>query len=161
MKKLTLIRHAKSSWEHPVVDFERPLKKRGELDANLVSKYAKLKVFKPDLILSSDANRAKSTAKIFIKNLDFQDVDFQYNNQLYDFSGRDLLTVIKNTNDTINDLIIFGHNHAITAFVNSFGSIYFENVPTSGLVSIQFDIPKWKKIVPGTTVLKIFPKDLK
>lgn len=161
MKKITIIRHAKSSWEHQVTDFERPLKNRGLEDAKLVSTYAKDKIITPDLILSSDANRAKATAEIFIKTLNFQHIDFQANNKLYDFSGRDLLHVINNCDNTINNLMIFGHNFAITSFVNTYGSESYDNVPTCGLVCIQFDIDSWLNLTSGKTILKIFPKDLK
>lgn len=161
MKTITIIRHAKSSWEHQVTDFERPLKKRGLEDSMLVSRYAKDKINVPNLILSSDAKRAKSTAEIFIKTLNCQHVDFQLNNKLYDFSGNDLIEVINNCDDTVSNLMIFGHNFAITSFVNMYGSLPFDNVPTSGLVSINFDIDNWKNLVPGKTVFKIFPKDLK
>ncbi|QRM90466.1 histidine phosphatase family protein [Lacinutrix sp. WUR7] len=161
MKKLTIIRHAKSSWEHPVIDFERPLKKRGLEDASLVSSYAKDKIIIPDLILSSAANRARSTAAIFIKTLDFQHVDFQEDNKLYDFAGKDLIEVINSCDNAINHLMIFGHNFAITSFVNAYGSVLYDNVPTSGLVSIDFDTDTWQNLSAGKTVLKIFPKDLK
>ena len=161
MKKITIIRHAKSSWEHQVTDFERPLKKRGLDDSFLISTYLKDKVIKPDLILSSDAIRAKSTAEIFIKTLNFQRIDFQTINKLYDFSGSDLLKVINNCEDTIDHLMIFGHNFAITSFVNTYGSVVYNNVPTCGLVSIDFNIDKWQNLATGKTMLKIFPKDLK
>ncbi|MDO6597954.1 histidine phosphatase family protein [Oceanihabitans sp. 2_MG-2023] len=161
MKKITIIRHAKSSWEHQVIDFERPLKKRGLEDAFLVSTHLDNQIIKPDLIVSSDANRARTTAEIFIKTLNFQHIDFQTNSKLYDFSGNDLIQVIKNYDNRINHLMVFGHNFAITSFVNTYGSVIYDNVPTSGLVSIDFNIDKWKHLVPGKTVLKIFPKDLK
>ncbi|WP_055445031.1 SixA phosphatase family protein [Lacinutrix himadriensis] len=161
MKKITIIRHAKSSWEHPVIDFERPLKERGLEDAFLVSSYAKDKIISPDLILSSDAIRARSTADIFIKKLNFQSIDFQTNNKLYDFAGNDLIQVIKSCDNAINHLMIFGHNFAITSFVNTYGSVVYDNVSTSGLVSIDFDIDTWQNLTTGKTVLKIFPKDLK
>ncbi|WP_452230180.1 MULTISPECIES: SixA phosphatase family protein [unclassified Lacinutrix] len=161
MKKITIIRHAKSSWEHRVTDFERPLKKRGLEDAFLVSFYAKNKIIIPDVILSSDANRARSTAAIFIKTLNFQEVDFQTNNKLYDFSGNDLIQVINNCDNNVDHLMIFGHNFAITSFVNTYGSVLYDNVPTSGLVSIDFNIDTWQNLAPGKTMLKIFPKDLK
>ncbi|MBQ0786688.1 MAG: histidine phosphatase family protein [Oceanihabitans sp.] len=161
MRKITIIRHAKSSWEHRVTDFERPLKKRGLEDAFLVSSYAKDKIIMPDFILSSDAKRARSTAAIFIKTLNFENIDFQENNKLYDFSGNDLIEVIKNSANGINHLMIFGHNFAITSFVNTYGSVLYDNVPTSGLVSIDFNINSWQNLAPGKTVLKIFPKDLK
>jgi phosphohistidine phosphatase len=161
MKKVTIIRHAKSSWEHPVIDFERPLKKRGLEDASLVSSYAKDKIISPDLILSSDAIRARTTAAIFIKILNFQSIDFQTNSKLYDFAGNDLIQVIKSCDNAINHLMIFGHNFAITSFVNTYGSVVYDNVSTSGLVSIDFDIDTWQKLTTGKTILKIFPKDLK
>ena len=161
MKNLILIRHAKSSWAHQVSDFERTLKKRGLEDSKLISSYAKGKIFKPDLILSSDAQRAKSTAEIFINILNFQDVDFQLNNKLYDFSGNDLIQVIKNCDNNVHNLMIFGHNHAITAFTNTFGSKYFDNVPTCGLLHIKFNINYWNDLNQGETLLSVFPKDFK
>jgi len=161
MKKLKIIRHAKSSWKYQVIDFERPLKDRGIADAFLVATSAKSKFFKPDLILSSDAIRAKSTAEIFIKNLGFNSIDFKLNNKLYDFSGEDLIEVIKKCDANVDHVMIFGHNYAITSFVNTYGSVVYDNVPTSGLVSIEFKMDDWKNLAPGKTILKIFPKDLK
>lgn len=161
MKRITIIRHAKSSWEHQVTDFERPLKKRGLEDSVLISTYAIDKINIPDLILSSDAERAWSTAKIFIEKLNFEHIDFQINNKLYDFSGNDLIEVIKECDNTVINLMIFGHNFAITSFVSTYGSVLFDNVPTSGLISIDFNIDRWQDLVPGKTVFKIFPKDLK
>ena len=69
MKKLILIRHAKSSWKHNVIDHERPLNERGQKDAELISNHLKGKSLIFDLILSSDAMREKTTASIIISNL--------------------------------------------------------------------------------------------
>ena len=107
MKKLVLIRHAKSSWEHQVPDFERPLKKRGINDAQLISKYVKGKIEIPDLILSSDANRAKSTAIIFKESMELDDRVINLRHDLNDFSGENLLKTIKGCSDSINTLMIF------------------------------------------------------
>ena len=120
MRKLTLIRHAKSSWEHDVVDHERPLNKRGFKDAALVSKNLSKKYdLKFDKILSSDAVRARTTANIFMDHLGIDEEHINLSYKLYDFAGRDLIEVIKECDNNINSLLIFGHNHAITAFVNT------------------------------------------
>ena len=161
MKKLVLVRHAKSSWEHDVIDHQRPLKKRGFEDADLVSKSFKNQVIKADLVVSSDAIRAKTTAEIFISNLNIDESIVQLNHDLYDFSGMDLIRVIKSCDDTINTLMVFGHNHAITAFVNTYGDKYIDNVPTSGLVALEFEIDQWEELKPGKTFATIFPRDLK
>ncbi|UKM64131.1 histidine phosphatase family protein [Flavobacteriaceae bacterium GSB9] len=161
MKKLILIRHAKSSWEHNVIDHERPLKTRGFNDADIVSKNIKKKNFNIDFVLSSDALRAKTTAKIFIKNLGIKENIIELNHDLYDFSGENLTQTIKNCDDIVNSLMVFGHNHAITAFVNTYGDQYIVNVPTTGVVVLQFDIKKWANLKPGKTVMTLFPKDLK
>ncbi|MFD2823431.1 SixA phosphatase family protein [Lacinutrix iliipiscaria] len=161
MKNLILIRHAKSSWEHNVIDFLRPLKARGLKDSHLVSKHLILQNIKPDLILSSDAKRAKMTAEIFIDSMSFYDIDFQLHNDLYDFSGSNLLKTIHNCDNKVKSLMIFGHNHAITSFVNTFGSKYIENVPTCGVVFIRFKSEDWKNLIHGETVFTIFPKGLR
>lgn len=161
MKNLIIIRHAKSSWEHQVTDFERPLKRRGIKDARMISNHVKNKIFIPDLILCSDSKRTRSTAQIFIENLDFQDVELQFCHDLYAFSVGSLIENIKICNDSVNNLMLFGHNHAITDFTNTFGSTHFENVPTCGLIHIRFNIDSWKNLNKGETIFSVFPKNLK
>ncbi|MGB5419549.1 SixA phosphatase family protein [Algibacter sp.] len=160
MKKLILVRHAKSSWEYDVTDHERPLKSRGYKDADIVSKALKGRL-KPDLVISSDAARTKETSDIFVSNLNINTDIVTYNHDLYDFSGANLLQVIKSCDNIINTLMIFGHNHALTAFVNTYGDTYIDNVPTSGVVIIEFDINQWHDLKPGKTLTTLFPRDLK
>ncbi|SFD40802.1 SixA phosphatase family protein [Algibacter pectinivorans] len=161
MKKLILIRHAKSSWEFNLDDHERPLKSRGITDANLVSKELAYHLKTIDLVICSDAQRTKLTAEIFISNLGIDKNLVKFNADLYDFSGENLVQVIKNVQDSISNLMVFGHNHAITAFVNTFGTKYIDNVPTSGVVIIEFDIENWSALKPGKTLKSLFPRDLK
>ena len=161
MKTLILVRHAKSSWKHNVIDHERPLNNRGKSDSVLVSNYLADKTLNPDSVLVSDANRTKLTANQFIKALKLKPEIIQYKHELYDFSGYDLINVIKSCNTNINRLMVFGHNHAITAFVNTYGDKYIENVPTCGVVIIEFDITDWNDLKPGKTQMTLFPKDLK
>ena len=160
-KILYIIRHAKSSWKFDVNDFERPLKKSGENDAELVSNYLKNKLLKPKLIMSSDAERAQKTAHIFIENIELKTILFKLENELYDFTGNQFLNIVKSCDDAIDKLMIFGHNHAITNFVNVYGNIPIENVPTSGFVEIHFNINSWQELKKGKTERILFPKDLK
>ncbi|CAH8286282.1 phosphohistidine phosphatase [Mariniflexile fucanivorans] len=161
MKKLLLVRHAKSSWEHNVIDHERPLNDRGVSDAQTVSNRLKNDHLKIDLILCSDSVRTTSTAKTFISNLDLDKNILVFNHDLYDFSGSNLIQVIKACNNKVNNLMVFGHNHAITAFVNTFGDSHIENVPTCGVVQIEFNINSWEDLNKGKTVSTLFPRDLR
>ncbi|MGY0392319.1 SixA phosphatase family protein [Bizionia sp. KMM 8389] len=161
MKKLTIVRHAKSSWKLKLPDYQRPLSLRGENDANLVSKHVKETNFSPDLVISSPATRAQTTAEIFIKNLNIPREICHYNHELYDFSGAHLLYNIKNCSDTVNHLMVFGHNGAITNVANTYGDKIIDNVPTCGFVSIIFKEDSWRGITQGKTETVIFPKALK
>jgi len=161
MKTLYLVRHAKSSWKHDVEDHKRPLKDRGFKDVHLVSQKAKSEIEPPQKIISSDAVRALSTANIFKETLNVPDSNFETNHDLYDFSGQNVMRVIKALDDELDSVMIVGHNHAFTSIVNMLGNRYIENVPTSGFVMIQFDEDKWSDITTGETITTIFPKDLK
>lgn len=161
MKHLYLVRHAKSSWEYDVSDHKRPLNKRGFKDAHLVSNHLRNVITLPDLVISSDANRALTTANIFISNLGLNNDDIKLDHELYDFGGGGLTNVIKTCDDSIKTLMVFGHNHAMTYFVNTFGDKPIGNVPTSGFAHIELDIQSWNELNKGTTILTVFPKDLK
>jgi len=161
MKTLYLVRHAKSSWKYDVIDHQRPLKKRGEKDGKLVSEKVKSEVEPPQKIISSDANRALSTAKFFKEAFKISEENFVTNHQLYDFSGQNVMSIIKNLNDSLDRVMIVGHNHAFTSIANMLGNDYIENVPTCGFVMIEFNEDSWNKITTGTTVKTIFPRHLK
>ena len=161
MKEITFVRHAKSSWKYDVSDKERPLKKRGITDADLVSSnFVALKKV-PKHWFSSPANRALTTCKIFAKKAGFPTEDIRIDEKLYDFGGSGVVQFIKELDDDLDKIVIFGHNHAFTAIANSFGTEYIDNVPTCGLVTIQFDISSWKDLKQGKTTQIIFPRHLK
>ncbi|MEY8848929.1 histidine phosphatase family protein [Psychroserpens sp. XS_ASV72] len=161
MKELVLIRHAKSSWEYDVSDVKRPLKKRGLNDAALVSKAFKNAAFYPEKIFSSPARRAFDTCKIFMNTLDIDMSRVEIEEELYDFGGQSVINFLKQLNDGYEKVMIFGHNHAFTSICNIFGDKFIDNLPTSGLVLINFDVSTWKDIEKGKTILTIFPRDLK
>jgi phosphohistidine phosphatase len=161
MKNLLLIRHAKSSWDNPVSGKERNLTERGRNDANLVS-LESLNLLRDKFVLfSSNARRAYETATIFATNYSFSVNEIIINEDLYTFDENQLEKVIKSLNNDLENVILFGHNEAITNFVNKFGDIFIENVPTSGLVWIKFDCLEWKLLKKGKTQKVVFPRDLK
>lgn len=160
MKQLLLIRHAKSSWEAPLRDFDRPLTSRGIQDAHLVSSNIINQIPKSYLLWSSAAKRATETAIIFAQNIGFPIESIIFKQELYTFDERQLEQIIKSCPDEYDHLIVFGHNEAITNFVNSFGNIFVDNVATAGFVNIIFDQHSWKLIQNGVTKKVVFPRDL-
>lgn len=161
MKNLILIRHAKSSWEAPLIDKDRPLTNRGILDAHFIAEKTIEHLPKSFVIWSSTAKRASETAMIFTQTFSCPVESIIFNEDLYTFEVSQLEKIVKKCNDLYDCVIHFGHNEAITNFVNKFGNTEIFNVPTSGLVSIEFESNSWEKIKNGKTIKTIFPKDFK
>lgn len=161
MKQLILVRHAKSSWEAPLRDFDRPLTGKGIQDAHLVSSHIGNRIPKKFLLWSSAAKRASETAMIFAQNISFPVESIIFKEELYTFDERKLEQIIKGCPDDYENLVVFGHNEAITNFVNKFGNTFIDNVSTSGFVNIIFDQNSWKNIDKGVTKNVVFPRDLK
>lgn len=156
---LTLIRHAKSSWGFDVRDHDRPLSSRGLNDAQLVFEKFSGIIPNSPLILCSSSARTIQTAKIFssINNIQFESIKIK--KELYTFNSDELEKIVKR--NASEDLIIFGHNSAITDFVNKFGDYYIENVPTSGIVMIKFEDSNTISSKKGVIFKTIFPRDLR
>ena len=161
MKKLTIIRHAKSSWKYDIGDLDRPLKSRGIADVKVVSKYFKTKYLQPEIVFSSLAKRALETCKIFLENIEFSYTNVNVSTEIYDFSGEKLTNFIKTLDNNYDNVMLFGHNYALTNFVNTYGDRYIENLPTSGLVIFEFNIDSWKDLKPGKIVELVIPKSLR
>jgi phosphohistidine phosphatase len=160
MKNLTIIRHGKSGYELGLSDKLRTLTNNGIENSKLIAQKYLPNLPSDFLLMSSTATRASQTAKIFAKTfLAFED-EIEFKDDLYTFDGRELEKIIKSTNNNVTNLLIFGHNDAITDFVNNFGDIYIDNVPTSGLVSIDFETNNWENIQNGKTIKTIFPSQL-
>ncbi|MFM9825425.1 SixA phosphatase family protein [Flavobacterium sp.] len=161
MKNLILIRHGKSSWDLPVKDIDRSINQRGISDAHLVS-YNCIKLLPSQFVIwSSIAKRATETALIFAKNINYPLENIIFKDDLYTFDENQLENVIKSCNNSVENIILFGHNEAITNFVNKFGNVFIDNVPTSGFVSLQFDTDDWNNIRKGVTKKTLFPENLK
>ena len=160
-KRIILVRHGKSAWENAVSDRDRPLKNKGISDATLISTEFEKKVYRIDKIYSSPANRALSTCKIFANHLNWKQHTINIEETLYDFSGENVMHFIKALDNELNTVIIFGHNHAFTSVANLCGDRFIDNVPTSGLVVLKFNIDDWQHAKFGHTELIMFPRDFK
>jgi len=161
MKKLYLVRHAKSSWEFDLDDHERPLSERGLHDAPLVAGHLKEKIEFPDKIISSDAVRAKTTAVLYLKSWGIETSKLELNAKLYDFNGREVEQIVRSTSNNINCLMIFGHNNAMTSLVNKWGDLDIDNISTAAFTEIVFKQKTWADIEKGITKRYIKPKQLK
>ncbi|TAI48311.1 SixA phosphatase family protein [Flagellimonas allohymeniacidonis] len=161
MKQIILMRHGKSSWEYDVSDKDRPLKERGIRDAHLVARKFIDSGVKIDAAFSSPANRALHTSMIFLRILNYDLDDFGVKENLYDFSGNSVSDFVKSLDSGLETIVIFGHNYAFTNLANRWGDQYIENLPTAGLVQIQFNEQDWSNIQKGSTKQIIFPKQLR
>src|SRR5690606_16808146 len=119
MKTLYVIRHAKSSWENPLLaDIDRPLNDRGKRDAPRMGKRLQERAVVPNLMLSSPAKRALSTCKRIAEILGYGVDKIKTERKLYHADEDDLLNIIKGLNDKCQVVMIFGHNPGLTDFVN-------------------------------------------
>ena len=160
MKTLYLARHAKSSWKNPeLMDIDRPLNKRGKKDAPFMGKALNDKGIKPDLIVTSPANRARLTAESIAKEIGYKKKDIVLNEDLYEFSSTGFIEVIQHFDSEFNSVIMFGHNPGFTALNNNLTDQYIDNIPTCGIVCIQFDL-QWNEIEShtGKTQFFMYPK---
>ena len=144
MKILTLVRHAKSSWQDSSVpDRERPLNRRGEHDAPLMGQRLITAGIRPSLIICSPAVRAWSTAKILAQEIGYPIEFLQRENGLYLASLEQLLDVLVAQDAEFNNLLLVGHNPGLTAFANYLVPGLTSNLPTAGVVAVSFEQPDW------------------
>lgn len=161
MKTIYLNRHAKSSWSNPdIPDFDRPLSERGRNDLPLIGKILSEKIKPPQIVYSSPANRAISTAKVISQFLGYDENNIISDMKIYDAVVSDLIKIISSTSDEYNIMMIFGHNPTFTMTANFLSDKNILNIPTCGFVQIDFNINSWKEIEGnlGKLILFEYPK---
>lgn len=149
MKTLYIVRHAKSSWADPDQnDFERPLNDRGKRDAPRMGKRLKEKGIAPDVLITSPAKRAKSTAKRIAKVLEYPKEKIVSVRKLYHASEEEILTVVQSLKEKHDHVMMVGHNPGLTDFVNALidQSTDIDNMPTCGIVAVSFPATLWKDV---------------
>lgn len=161
MRTLYLVRHAKSSWKDAELsDMKRPLNKRGKRDAPKIGNLLRKRNEIPDLIISSPAKRAFSTAKRFAKGLKYPGKKIATKKQLYMGSSENFIGVISQAEKKFKSIMLIGHNPGLTEFVNEISGENIDNIPTSGVVRIDFDIDEWGEIKnsKGKMIFFEYPK---
>lgn len=147
MKKLILVRHAKAAWKNPdLTDYERQLNERGVRDAIYMSELFAKKDIKPDLIQTSGAVRSLTTAYYFADALKYEKEKINVDEGLYFKGSKYILNLLKQIPENIDSLLLFGHNPDMTSLASYFTGEYFENVPTCGIVGVEFDFENWEQI---------------
>lgn len=146
MKTLFLVRHAKSSWDDPALaDKDRPLNERGKRDAPKVGERLAKAGAKPDLILSSPAKRALTTAEIIARKLGYKRKNIVVDDRLYAVESEILLDVIHQLDDGAECVMLFGHNPELTKLAHRLsGKIC--HMPTCAVAELTFDVKLWKRI---------------
>lgn len=145
MKRLLLIRHAKSSWKFPELDdHERPLNTRGERDRWQMAEHLAGLDERLQAIHSSTAVRALCLAEAIGQTLQVTIVERQ---ALYTFAVQQLSSALQQLPDELERVAVVGHNPAVTEFVNQFAHAGLDNVPTSGVVALHCGCRTWSNLL--------------
>ena len=156
-KRLTLLRHAKSSWNDASLDDrDRPLNERGERDAPIMGQRLLQKDSRPSLILTSPAKRARQTVRLIAREIGYPIEFLQTEAELYLASPEILLNVIAEQENTFNDIVLCGHNPGITELTNQLTGMAIDNVPTCGMVYIEAEIKAWDELEGTRCTLAAF-----
>jgi phosphohistidine phosphatase len=161
MLQLTLIRHAKSSWDNPALsDFDRPLNKRGMKNAPLLGKIISKRGLVFDRIVASPAQRAITTARLIAGKLDFPEQDIQQREELYDASVDQLLGCVHSLDSQYISIALVAHNPGLTALCNHLSGESIDNMPTCAVAVIEFDLDDWQAVNQdmGKLVLYEYPR---
>ena len=162
MKRLILIRHSKSSWkDFSLTDFNRPLNGRGKSDGPLMAFYLSNRITMVDYLHSSSSVRTFETSKYFINQIKFGKI--QYDDSLYHCSATSILNMISSYSDNYQSVMIIAHNPGLTNFINNITNVALDNLPTTGLAEIEFNINSWSNIsYENSNLVDLkFPKQLK
>lgn len=158
MKTVYLLRHAKSSWDDSSLsDKERPLNARGQRDAPAMGARFGERGETLERVLSSPAERAHTTARLFCEACGFPPEDIAIEPDLYFAGSGSIVDLILAQDDIVRSLMLVFHNPDITYFVNSIDyDVSIDNVPTCGLVKLVSDIAQWRDWGPDISRFEYF-----
>ena len=157
MKKLLIIRHAKSDQSFFGNDFERPLNERGKADAPMMANRLLKKNIVIDAFVSSPAKRAKKTAAFFAGVYKIPEAEIVLVSALYNAPVEAFYEVVAALPDQLNTVALFSHNPGITYFVNSLHTkTVVDNMPTCGIFAVEAGIFQWKDFIKSTKTFLFF-----
>ena len=152
MKKLTLIRHAKSSREQTLLrDIDRPLSDRGRQDAPLIGHHLKeIHDFAPDAFISSPALRARTTAEIIQCGAALTHLTIREEPRIYEAPVNTLAAVLREIPENLRHAVLFGHNPGLENLANWLcGQRAIYGLRTGGVVMLQLNLDAWTEVRPG------------
>lgn len=164
MKTLYIVRHAKSSWDHPgLADHERPILEKGKNRTALVRDYLIDNNCSVDLMISSHAVRANQTASIIAEGLGYPNENIQISTSIYHGSLDSIIDQLFELPDDVNSVMLFGHNPTFTSLANYFIPGKIDWLPTSAVVCIDFETDKWEDFINARKKVKfvVTPRLLK
>lgn len=155
MKKLLLVRHAKSDWGDPSLhDHDRPLNKRGDRDAPRMAALWAGFLPPPDLLVSSTAFRARDTASAFARAWKLKTKTIILSRDLYLASPHTWLAEVQNLPDDAGFVAMFGHNEGISEFAELLLGQHWPSMPTCAGVLLSFAVDTWSCVGEGLAVLE-------
>ena len=139
-RRLTLVRHAKADTALPgQQDWDRVLDRRGQLDAPEMARRLRSRKLKPDLILSSPAVRALSTASIMARELKDE--------RLYLADPKRIVEVVRELGGDAQHVMVFAHNPGITDCANKLSAgEHIDTLPTCGVFTARFAVDDWSQL---------------
>lgn len=157
MKTLYIIRHAKSDWNDPSLsDFQRPLNKRGEKNAPFMGELLAREMIHPDLILSSPAVRAKTTAEEIAQKVGYERKKIIYKDDLYMGGIHEIEGILKKISDSTHTVFLIAHNPGLTDFAEYVSGYVIDNIPTCGIFCVRLKDNEWKSIGKDAAVYVSF-----
>ena len=150
MKRLLILRHAKSSWaDSSISDWQRPLNERGLRDAPRAGGWLRDQSLVPDVIVTSDAVRARSTAEIVAKAAGYTR-EILVEPSLYHAKPEDVLAVLNGVEDqTAATILVVGHNPGLEDLVQQLTGEH-HGLPTAALVHLRLSIDRWSHLDSAT-----------
>ena len=164
MKRVVIVRHAKSVPYGYDDDFNRDLKDRGKNDAKLVSEELNNLGIKPDAMISSPAKRALKTARIFAKHLGFDEKNIRQEQDIYDgLTTSEFIELIQSLDKELETVFFFGHNPGFHIFTGNLLKSYHDDMPTCATIGIDFQMDNWEKVEArtGDSAFRLTPKMFK
>jgi len=146
MKRLLVLRHAKSSWaDTSLDDWQRPLNDRGRREAPRVGKWLRDRALVPDLIVTSDAVRARETAAA-VADAAAYTREIVVEPSLYHATPADAIAVLKSiSNQTARTVLIVGHNPGLRDLVSRLSGEHHDLV-TAAIVELAVPIDRWSEL---------------
>ncbi|HEX8460152.1 MAG TPA: histidine phosphatase family protein [Segetibacter sp.] len=150
MKRLLLVRHAKSSWSSGVEDFDRPLNERGLHDAPAMAKRLLKQEIKIDTFVTSPAKRALTTATLFAGAYNKSPNSLIIIPTLYEPTTIAFFNAVETLDDSLTTVALFSHNPGITNFANKLTATSIDDMPTCAIFAINCDTKKWADFALST-----------